>query len=90
MRLSDDRISHIAHLVWDALYHEDLVDYPDDDKALKGIKTALMGYFSIDDEIDDFVRKKIQSLKRAVAEGSPEWEVLYSKYYQEEAQKRRF
>ena len=90
MKFSEDRISHLAHKVWDALYDDDLADYPDEAKALKGIKAALENYLSTDDQIDDFVRKKIQSLKRGVSEGSREWDILYKKYFEEEAQRRGF
>ena len=90
MKLSEDRISHLAHLVWDALYDEDLVDYPDDDEALKTIKRTMIDYLKTDDQIDDLARQKILSQKRGIQEGSREWDILYRKYYEEEAQKKRF
>lgn len=90
MKLSEDRISHIAHKVWDALYDQDMLDYPDETKALMGLKAALTRYLKTDDEIDDAVRKKIASLSRGVPEGSREWEILYQKYYEEEATRKRF
>jgi len=90
MKLSEDRISHLSHLICDGLYKDDLVDYSDDDEALKVIKQTLFNYLNIEDQIDDVARQKIASLKRGVAEGSREWEILYKKYYEEEAQKRKF
>lgn len=90
MKLSDERISHISHLIWDAIYDDDLADYADDDEALKAIKTAFTHYLSIEDEIDETVREKIASLKRGVNEAHREWDILYRKYYEEEANKRRF
>jgi hypothetical protein len=90
MKLSEERLSHISHLIWDAIYNDDLVDYPDDEEALKCIKKTMLDYFKIADEIDDVVRAKISSLKRGVQEGSREWEILYLKYFEEEAQRRRF
>ncbi len=90
MKLTEDRISHISHLIWDALYDDDLVDYPDDEEALLGIKKAMLNYFKVEDEIDDRVREKITSLKRGVQEGSREWEILYKKYYEEEAGKKGY
>lgn len=90
MKLTDDRISHLAHLVWDALYDDDLADYPNDDEALRGIKRVMTDYFKTEDQIDDEVRRKISSLSRGVQEGSREWDILYKKYYEEEAQRRRF
>lgn len=84
MRFSDDRISHLAHLIHDGLYHDDLVDYPDEDKALREIKRTLIEYFKIEEEADRLAREKITTLKRGVAEGSREWEILYRKYFEEE------
>ena len=51
MRFSDDRISHLAHLIHDGLYHDDLVDYPDEDKALREIKRTLIEYFKVEEEL---------------------------------------
>ena len=90
MRITEDRISHISHLIWDALYDDDLVDYPDESKSLIGIKRIMTAYLQTDDEIDDFVRKRIESLSRSVPEGSREWDILYQKYYEEEASRRNF
>ena len=90
MHLSEDRISQIAHLIWDGLYNDDLVDYTNDDKALLGIKKAINQYLKVADEIDDVIREKIASLKRGVAEGSREWDILYQKYHEEEANRRNF
>jgi hypothetical protein len=90
MRLSEERITHIAHTICDSLYKEDLVDYSDDDEALKLIKQTMLAYLHIDDQIDEAVRQKISSQKRGILEASREWDILYKKYYEEEAQKRRF
>lgn len=90
MKLSEDRISHIAHKIWDGIYNDDLVDYPDEAKALKEIKAIMISYLKTDDEIDTLTREKIASLKRGVAEGSREWDILYRQYYEEEANRRRF
>ena len=34
MKFTEDRISHIAHLVADGIWKDDLVDFSDDQKAL--------------------------------------------------------
>ncbi|MBL7686119.1 MAG: DUF507 family protein, partial [Deltaproteobacteria bacterium] len=57
---------------------------------LRLIKKTMTQYLKLDDQIDDEVRRKITSLKKGVAEGSREWEILYKKYYEEEAQKLKF
>ena len=84
MKPTDDRINHLSHLIHDGLYHDDLVDYPDEDKALREIKRTLNLYFQVEEEADRAARERVASLKRGVAEGSREWEVLYRKYFEEE------
>jgi len=89
LRLSDDRISHIAHLVTDAIWNDDLVDYSDDIKALAEVKRIIMEIFHVEDIADEFARQKIRSLSRDIPEGCREWEILYKKYYDEEMNKHR-
>ena len=40
-----------------------------------------------DEEVERRVRSKIVSQKRAIPEGSQEWDILYRKYYNEEVKK---
>jgi len=89
MRLTEDRIFHICHKIHDRLYLDELVDYTDEDEALRIIKKTMTDFLAADDQIDDFVREKVRSLKRGIVEGSPEWEVLHRKYYEEELRKRK-
>ena len=42
-----------------------------------------------DEAIDALVRRKIESQKRPIPEGSDEWDVLYRKYYEEEVARHR-
>ena len=88
MIISEDRQSHLAHLITDALYDDDLVDFVDDDRALRVAKQAVAEFVKEDEEIDRKAREKVASLKRNVIEGSPEWDVMYRKYYEEERNRR--
>lgn len=90
MRLSDDRISHIAHLIFDGIWNDDLVDFADDKKVLAEIKRAITAHMKKEDDADTASRNKIRSLSRDVPEGSREWDILYKKYFEEEISKRRF
>jgi hypothetical protein len=90
LRLSEDRISHISHLILDRIWKDDLVDFVDENRALKEVKMVITGYFQIEDDVDEAVRNKIRSLSRYVPEGSREWDILYKKYYQEELDKKNF
>ena len=88
MIISEDRQSHLAHVITNAIWNEDLVDYTDEDLALRVAKKAIIEFVKEDEEIDRRAREKVTSLKRNVVEGSPEWDVLYKKYYEEERNKR--
>ena len=88
MILSDERQLHFARILTDGLWNDDLVDYSDDDVALRVARQALAEFVKEDLEIDKKAREKVASLKRNVAEGTPEWEILYKKYYEEEKNRR--
>ena len=90
MRLNEDRISHLSHLILDKLMQDRNVDAVQaEERVLREIKRTLTDELKFDDEADTVVRKMIQSLSRKVPEGSREWEVLYQKYREEELRRRR-
>jgi hypothetical protein len=57
--------------------------------VLNDIKDAMEHEHDVDVRVDGLARKKIASLSRDVPLGSPEWDVLYRKYYEEELRKSR-
>lgn len=87
--LTESRISHLAHLIIDGVWKNDLADFPIEARALAETKRVLQEFFGGEDRLDDVVRQKIQSLSRRVAPGSREWDVLYRKYMEEELRKQR-
>ena len=58
-RLSDSRISHLAHLVIDAVRKGNLGEFPSEGRALAETKLVLHDFFQREDQIDDIVRQKI-------------------------------
>ena len=74
--------------VVDGIWNDDLVDYTDDDAALRAAKRGLNLFVQRVLDVDESVRTKIGSLKRGVMENTPEWDVLYGKYFEEEMQRR--
>jgi len=90
VRLSEDRISHISHLVLDVLVQDRHVDaLQPEERLLREIKRTITGELQFEDEADAAARRTIQSLSRRVPEGSPEWDVLYQKYMNEEMRRRK-
>jgi hypothetical protein len=88
--ISEDRISHLAHRIIDKLWKDDLADFTDEARALQKAKDSIHDFFSISEEIDQVVRKKLASYSNAKVPGSREWEILYQKFHQEEAAKRKW
>jgi hypothetical protein len=90
MMLSEDKISHLSHILLNRLYDLDIIDMDEDEEASirREIKRTIVGELKIGEEIDQMVRKKLQSFSKKLIEGSSEWEVLYKKYYREEEIKK--
>jgi hypothetical protein len=88
-RLSESRISHLAHLIVNGLGKENLADFSHEGRALAETKRVIHEFFRREDDIDEVVRRKIMSLSRQVPAGSREWDVLYRKYFEEEMRKQR-
>lgn len=88
MRLSEDKIRHLSHLMFDALPEGGARITADDAKVRREIKNLLIRWLKSEEEIEDSVRRTIRSYSRNIQEGSPEWEVLFQKHYKEELIKR--
>jgi hypothetical protein len=87
--LSENRISHLARLIIDGIKKGELGDFPNEGRALFETKRVLHDFFQRDDQFDERVRQKIQSLSRHVPPGSREWDVLYRKYLEEEMRRQK-
>lgn len=86
--LSDARIAALARLALRVIATEGRL--LNERGALAESRRVLRACFQQRDAIDAAVRRKIVSLSRGVAEGSPEWEVRYRQYFAEESRKRKF
>lgn len=89
MKFSEGRQSHLAHEIVRVLGVEGLADIEREKYVLAEIKRVFESEHERGDQIDDTVRQKIASLSRNVPPGSPEWDILYKRYYEEEDRKRR-
>jgi hypothetical protein len=87
--LSEDRQTHIAHVIVDGIWEDDLVEYSDEDQAIREAKWVVVEYVKHETNVDETVRTRILSQKKGVMEGSREFDILYKKYYEEEQSKRK-
>lgn len=90
MKLSRDRIVHLSHLILRYLEREDAVEFFAEPQEIRQqVFRLIESEMRVDEQIDVLVRRKIESQKRPILEGSSEWDVLYRKYYEEETARHR-
>ena len=88
MRLSRGKINKLAHVVTDELVVRDEVEFVEDRNTIRlEIVRILSEEMKKEEGIDQEARRKIESQKKTVPEGSLEWDILYRKYYSEELKK---
>ena len=88
MRLSRDKVNRLAHAVTDALAAMDDVEFVEDRNSVRlKVREALEDLLKKEKDIDTEARRKIESQRRTILEGSQEWDILYRKYYNEEVKK---
>jgi hypothetical protein len=87
-RLSREKINYLSRQILGVLEKDDQVDFLDDPNEIRlvivrTVEDEMKLYESLDKKAID----KIQSQKKAIEEGSREWEILYRKYYNDELAK---
>jgi hypothetical protein len=89
MRLSDDKISHLSHVVFKGLMDRQAIEPLAEDSTIRReIKRVIIKELKLAEDIDRFVRQKLESYSKKIYEGSTEWDVLYQKFFNEEASKK--
>ena len=87
-RLSREKINFLARQILDFLFENDEVDFLFEPNEIRlSVVKTLEEELQLYDSIDKKAIEKIQSQKKAIEEGSREWEILYRKYYNEEISK---
>jgi len=90
VKLSREKILRLSHLILDHLNHDEEVEFYAEPQVIRQEVVRLISEeMRADEAIDAIVRRKIESQKRPILEGSDEWEVLYRKYYEEEMARHR-
>ena len=85
MRLSREKVNLLSHQVTEKLASIDALDFIEDRNTIRlAVVDILMNWLKKEEEVDKAARLKIESQKRAIPEGSAEWEILYRKYYEDE------
>jgi hypothetical protein len=89
MMLSEDKVSHLSHVLLKGLVGRKLVNVLEEEGKVRAeIKRTIIAELKIGEDMDAVIRRKLQSFSKKIVEGSPEWEILYRKFYREEELKR--
>ena len=87
----DDRYNDLAHKILDELYENYLAEYDVNENQVKNvIFKSFKAFADAYDEIDDIVYEKIKKMQRELIPGTPEYDLVYERLYQEELIKRGF
>jgi len=90
VKLSREKILRLSHLILDHLNKDEEIEYFADPQEIRQeIVKMISDEMKTDEAIDALVRRKIETQKRTIQEGSDEWDVLYRKYYEEEVGRHR-
>lgn len=87
--LSDDKISHLTHVVLKGLINKGLITLLSEEGQIRReIRRVIAKELKIAADIDEAVRIKLCSYSKKIPEGSPEWDILYHRFFHEEAAKK--
>ena len=88
MKLSRDKINDISHKLVTALRKSHAVRIRKDANEIRlEFVRVLTEILQLEDKAERDSRAKIRTLKREVAEGTEEWDLLHKRYYAEELKK---
>lgn len=90
MFISEEKMSHLSHLIGAGLKTMAGVRMLRDEEAvITEIQQIMAHELMLDEQIDRLARERLASYSRKIYEGSPEWEILYRKFTEEELKRRR-
>ncbi|MBM4124272.1 MAG: DUF507 family protein [Nitrospira sp.] len=90
MLLSDDKLTHLAHVILGCVKKAPSARLIGDDTlALREIKRVLAVEVGQEENVDRAVRTRLASYSKPVVEGSSEWDVMYRKAFEDELRKHR-
>ena len=90
MLLSDEKVTHLSHVILNHVKNPAHARLKVEEvEVLRAIKRFLAAELKVDEDVEAIVRRRLASYSRPLAEGSPEWETLYRKAFEEEMRKRK-
>lgn len=90
VKLSTEKMLHLSHVILKGLQAIQglTLNQPANDVRNR-LLAILRDEMRRDLQLENRARRKITSQRRNIPEGSPEWDILFRKYYEEELSARR-
>ncbi len=84
-----ERMNQVANMIRDLIMEDDSVEiYEDPPIIRRRVAEILRQAVKEEEEIEKTVRDKIRSYSKNILEGTPEWNILYKKIYEDELKQR--
>ena len=84
MKISRDKINHISSLIVRDFAKRDELDYKVDLNDVRlDITQVMTNILQVDDKADAEARRILNTYSNAPREGSPEWDIMYQKHFDE-------
>jgi uncharacterized protein len=91
MKLSAEKMTHLAGRIVDRLLDDDLIDFKMPEARLRtGLERVLDEDLRIEDEISNEAIARIESYKRDIPYGTDEWKLLFERFFKEIAERRGY
>ena len=91
MKLSHEKIAHLADRFVDRLLNDDLIDFKMQEQRLSfEIERVLEDDLKIEDEISTEAIARIETYKRDIPYGTDEWRLLFDRFFREIAERRGY
>lgn len=84
-----ERLNQIVNRIMDLIMEDESVEIYEDPPVIRGkVRKIVMEALRIEEEIEREVRKRIKKYSKDILEGSPEWNILWRRIYEDELKKR--
>jgi len=84
-----ERMNQVANMIRDLIMEDETVEiYEDPPIIRKRVAEILREAVREEEEIERRVREKIRQYSRNILEGTPEWNILYKRIYEDELKQR--
>ncbi len=89
MRINREKINHLSNIIVKDMEDSEEVSFLADPTEVRiNVVRAITNELTIDDEIDEEVRRVLSTYSSKLIEGTREWDILYNKHYEQEAKRR--